>query len=135
MNNTISKTIFLQADKAEVWDFLTQPDKLAIWFHAPKQPLSAGEYAMYGADSGDKLMWGDVSVFEPHDRLEYTFSITPMNGATSQVKWKLDAVAGGTRLSLEHSGLPDSVEAFGLSMALDKGWDEHFARMRSAIHG
>lgn len=89
---------------------------------------------MYGRDSGDKLMWGEVLVFEPHDRLEYTFSIAPMGGAVSTVKWHLEAVPGGTRLSLEHEGLPQGTEAFDLTLALDKGWEEHFAELRGAIH-
>jgi len=41
---------------------------------------------------------------------------------------------GGTRLSLEHEGLPAGAEAFGLALALDKGWDDHMGRMRADIN-
>jgi len=106
-DNTLRKTIFLRASKEQVWAYLTDPDKLGIWFHKPKTPLKQGEaYAMFGTESGDKLMWGDVTRATPHDALEYTFTITPMGDAVSTVKWTLDDVAGGTRLSLVHSGLP-----------------------------
>ena len=131
---TLRKSIYLKATPEQVWAYLTDPDKLAIWFHKPKTALAEGPYAMYGTESGDKLMWGDVSVFDPFSRLEYTFTIAPMGDATSTVKWDLTEVAGGTRLSLEHSGLPVGEEAFGLTLALDKGWDEHLARMRSDAH-
>jgi len=57
-----------------------------------------------------------------------------MGDATSTVLWTLTEVAGGTRLSLEHSGLPQGEDAFGLTLALDKGWDDHIARMRGDIH-
>ena len=57
---SIQKTIFLKAPAATVWDYLTDPNKLAIWFHKPKSPLVVGDYAMFGTDSGDKLMWGTV---------------------------------------------------------------------------
>ncbi len=53
---------------------------------------------------------------------------------SSTVKWMLEDVAGGTRLSLEHTGLPQGAEAYGLTLALDKGWDDHLARMRADAH-
>ena len=89
---------------------------------------------MYGTESGDKLMWGDVSVADPYSLLQYSFTIKPMGEAVSHVKWTLDAVDGGTRLSLEHTGLPQGVDGFGLTLALDKGWDEHISRMRADLH-
>ena len=133
MTNTLNKSIYLKASKQQVWAYLTDPDKLAIWFHKPDAPLTEGDYAMYGVESGDKLMWGEVIQAQPFDRLEYTFTIGPMAGATSTVVWTLDDVPGGTRLSLEHSGLPQGEDAFGLTLALDKGWDDHIARMRNDI--
>lgn len=131
----IRKSIYLRANRAEVWEYLTDPDKLAIWFHKPPTPLQEGaDYEMFGTTSGDKLMWGHVATARPPEYLEYSFSIAPMGGATSQVKWTLEEVPGGTRLSLEHSGLPQGADAFGLTLALDKGWDEHLGRMRASAH-
>ena len=134
-DNTLRKSIYLKASKQQVWGYLTDPEKLGIWFHKPKVALSEGEdYAMYGTTSGDKLMWGSVQKATPHDYLEYTFTITPMGEAISTVKWTLEDAADGTRLSLEHSGLPAAAEAFGLTLALDKGWDDHLGRMRASLH-
>ncbi len=135
MTETIlQKTVYLKATPAQVWAYLTEPEKLAIWFHKPKTSLVEGEYAMFGVESGDKLMWGTVLVAEPFKRLEYTFTIAPMGDATSTVKWSLTELEGGTRLSLAHEGLPQGAEAFGLTLALDKGWDDHIARMRASLH-
>jgi len=135
-DTTIRKSVYLKATREQVWAYLTDPDKLAIWFHKPEKTLAEGDdYAMYGTTSGDKLMWGRIKAARPHDYLEYSFTIAPMGDATSDVKWTLEEVAGGTRLSLEHSGLPQGAEAFGLTLALDKGWDDHIARMRAALHG
>lgn len=133
-DTTLRKTIFLKATPEQVWAFLTDPEKLALWFHKPKSPLAIGAYAMFGTDSGDKLIWGDVLVSDPFNALEYTFTIAPMGGAISTVKWSLAQVAGGTRLSLIHEGLPAGEDAFGLTLALDKGWDDHLTRMRSGLH-
>lgn len=133
-DTAIQKTIFLKATPAKVWDYLTDPDKLAIWFHKPKSALVKGDYAMFGTDSGDKLMWGTVLVSEPHTLLEYTFTITPMGDAVSTVRWSLAEVPGGTKLTLVHAGLPTGEAAFGLTLALDKGWDDHLARIRDSAH-
>lgn len=132
---TINKSIYLRASKQEVWAYLTDPDKLAIWFHRPASPLSGGEsYEMFGTESGDKLMWGDVLEADPYDLLRYTFTIKPMGDATSTVTWTLEDVAGGTRLSLVHEGLPTGEAAFDLTLALDKGWDDHLGRLRADMH-
>jgi uncharacterized protein YndB with AHSA1/START domain len=135
MSDTVlRKSIYLKATPAQVWAYLTDPQKLAIWFHKPETPLVEGDYAMFGTESGDKLMWGNVLVAEPYSRLEYTFTIAPMGDRSSTVKWSLEEVPGGTNLSLLHEGLPQGEEAFGLTLALDKGWDDHLARMRASAH-
>jgi uncharacterized protein YndB with AHSA1/START domain len=132
---TLQKTIYLKADKPTVWGYLTDPDKLAIWFHKPAKTLQAGErYEMFGTDSGKKLMWGEVLAADPYDHLSYSFTIGPMGDAVSTVTWTLEDVAGGTRLSLNHAGLPEGVAAFDLTLALDKGWDDHLGRMRASLH-
>ncbi|MBW4706534.1 SRPBCC domain-containing protein [Roseobacter sp. YSTF-M11] len=131
----LRKTIFLKASRADVWAFLTEPDKLAKWFHAPKKTLEAGQkLEMYGTKSGDLLIWGEVRAARKPEYLEYTFTVKPMGDEVSLVKWTLSEVPGGTQLSLEHSGLPATAEAFDLVLALDNGWDKHFIEMREAIH-
>lgn len=134
-DTVLQKSIYLKATPAQVWAYLTDPTKMAIWFHKPKAALVEGDYEMFGTESGDKLMWGEVLVAEPFSRLEYTFTIAPMGDQTSTVKWTLEEVPGGTNLSLRHEGLPQGAEAFGLTLALDKGWDDHLARMRASAHG
>lgn len=133
-DTVLHKEIYLKATPAKVWEYLTDPEKLAIWFHKPQAALTGGDYEMFGVESGDKLMWGEVLISEPFTRLEYTFSIAPMAGQSSTVKWALEEVDGGTKLSLRHEGLPQGEEAFGLTLALDKGWDDHLAKMRTSLH-
>ena len=57
-----------------------------------------------------------------------------MGEATSTVRWRLEDVADGTRLSMTHEGLPEGSAAFDLILAMDKGWDDHMARMRQSLH-
>jgi uncharacterized protein YndB with AHSA1/START domain len=135
-NTVLRKTIFLKAPRAKVWAYLTEPDKLALWFHPPKVAMAEGApLEMFGAESGDKLIWGKVQVARAPEYLEYTFTVKPMGEAVSLVKWTLDDVPGGTQLSLEHEGLPQSADAFDLILALDDGWDKHLMQMRNSIHG
>ena len=135
-DTTIRKSIYIKATPDQVWPWLTDPDKLGIWFHKPKEPMTQGAtLEMFGTTSGDLMIWGKVQVMRPPEYLEYTFTIKPMGDAVSLVKWALEPVDGGTRLSLEHSGLPAGAEAFGLVLALDKGWDGYIDQMRAGIHG
>jgi len=131
----LQKTVYLKAPRQMVWDYLTRPEHLAKWFHVPKSPLAAGQkLEMFGAESGDLLIWGEVRAAREPDYLEYTFTVAPMGDAVSTVKWTLEDVPGGTRLSLAHDGLPQGAEAFGLALALDEGWDKHLQRMRDHLH-
>lgn len=132
---TLHKCIYLKAEPAEVWDYLTQPEKLAEWFHAPKSPLAAGQpLKLYGATSGDLLIWGEVRVARPHEYLEYSFSIKHMAGSDSLVRWTLEKIPGGTRLLLEHSGLATTGEQFDVAVMLDEGWEEHMTQLRKVLH-
>ncbi|MTH99481.1 SRPBCC domain-containing protein [Roseibium sp. RKSG952] len=131
----LQKSIFLRATPETVWDYLTKPERLAEWFHKPERPLATGQkLEMYGTTSGDLLIWGEVREARPPEYLEYTFTVKPMGDAVSTVKWTLEPVAGGTRLGLVHEGLPQGADAFGLILSLDSGWDEHFVKMRTALH-
>ncbi len=132
---TIRKEIYLRASRQEVWRYLTDPDKLALWFHRPTAPLRQGNaFEMHGAESGRRLIWGTVISAREPDYLEYTFTVEQMDGAESLVRWELTPVAGGTRLSLEHTGLPQNAEAFGLLLSLDAGWEEHMGHLRILLH-
>ena len=61
-------------------------------------------------------------------------SVNRLGEAASTVRWTLEEVPGGTRLSLEHTGLPQGAAAFDLTLALDEGWDKHLQQMREAVH-
>lgn len=133
-DNTLRKSIYVKASRAQVWDFLTQPEQMKTWFHAPKAPLELGEhFELFGANSDEKLAWGRVRDYSEGERLEYTFSIAAMDGEKSKVIWTLKDAEPGTRVSLVHSGLPRGAQKFDLLLALDKGWDAHIADMRTQL--
>jgi uncharacterized protein YndB with AHSA1/START domain len=129
------KTVFLKAPAAHVWRFLTEADKLALWFHGAEGDLkSGGDYAMttnsYGRE-GERLMSGRVVEFDPPRKLVHTFTHRWLKGAETLCVWELAEVDGGTILTLTHSGWEKAgADAFALGADHDRGWDEHFVRLR-----
>ncbi len=136
-NSTIHKTAFFAAPPKTLWAFLTEADKLALWFHPARKNLQDGEdYELYlaDADDGSALIWGKVLEWQPPSKLVYTFNIPPLDGVSTTVTWQLEEAHGGTLLVLTHEGLGDMKESpLGLLMALDEGWDEHIGKLRQQL--
>ncbi|WP_306143632.1 SRPBCC domain-containing protein [Roseibium sp. MMSF_3412] len=134
---TITKTIFLNAPRTHVWAFLTEKDKLARWFHPAVEDLKEGADYTLLDQHGDmeRICWGKVLEMKPHERLVYTFTVKPLNGAMTTVRWLLEDAVGGTRLTLVHEGIEQAAgeAAFMMLSALDAGWDEHFGRFRVQV--
>jgi len=134
----ITKSIFFTASRETVWAFLTQKEKLALWFHPAEADLVKGQdYALiHTAEDGSvtKQCWGTVLEMDKPYRLVYTFTIKPLGGEMTTVTWTLEEAHGGTKLSLVHEGIGAAAgdAALGLLMALDTGWDKHLAALRSA---
>lgn len=130
--STITKSIFLKASPEHVWTFLTDPEKLSVWFHKPDNSLgNVGGFEMIGAESGKAFMWGKVLRADPPKLLSYEFQMPQLDGHVTTVTCELSAVPGGTQLSLVHENLPHTEETFGLLQALDAGWDKHLGDLRT----
>jgi uncharacterized protein YndB with AHSA1/START domain len=133
------KTVWFAAPRETVWDFLTEADKLAKWFHRAEADLEQGkDYALVATgDDGRPVRqcWGTVLEMDPPVRLVTTFTIKPLAGAMTTVTWRLEEAQGGTRLTLEHDGICAAAgdAALGLLTALDKGWDVHLDGLRNAV--
>jgi len=128
----IQKSIYLGATPDTVWGFLTEAEKLGAWFHPAEADLKAGApYALLSND-GAQICWGEVLEMDKPNRMVWTFTIKPLAGVMTTVEWGIEAVPGGTRLTLTHTGLDATEAGFGLLAALDNGWDEHFGKLRKA---
>lgn len=137
MTTSIVKTAFFAADKETVWDFLTDKDKLGEWFYQGDKNLTEGApFTLYGKDDDGnkkKMVWGEVKKWNPFSELVHSFYIAPLEGSNSELKWTLEDVGNGTKLTLEHSGMSVEGEAFNLIMHLDTGWDKHLGALREAV--
>lgn len=128
----IEKTVFINAAPENVWLYLTDKEKLGEWFHSANVNLSAGkDYQLLG-DSGNAVCWGRVIEAQAPNRLVYTFTHSHLDGVETTVIWELSPVHGGTMLKLTHEGLANDAvsDPLGMLISHDKGWDDHFGRLR-----
>ena len=138
MTDSLTKTAFFPAAPALVWRFLTDKDLLGQWYHPARADLTEGQdYELYNTDENGETarhVWGHVLRADPPNELVCTFQIPFFDGGETTLTWTLEALAGGTKLTLRHDGIgAASGEAAGqLIAALDKGWDVHLAAMRDA---
>lgn len=138
-NTTLIKTFIIEASCETVWSFLTEKDKLAQWFHPSTEDLTEGkDYALVREDENGKQIkqcWGTVLTMDKPNTLVYSFTIGPLNGEMTTVRWVLDEIAGGTKLTLRHEGIEKAagIAALNILSALDKGWDEHVDSLRKQL--
>ncbi len=128
----IVKTVFLNAPPEHVWRFLTEKDRLALWFHQGSEDLrEGGDYVLVSntlGQEGQRCIWGKILEFDPPRRLVHTFTHEYLNDVETTCTWTLTAVEEGTVLRLEHAGF-ENVD-FNMGSEHDRGWDEFFIRLR-----
>ncbi len=131
----IVKTVYLKAPPSHVWKFLTEADKLALWFHQGESDLEeGGDWALLTnslGKEGERMCWGKVLVMRSPEKLVHTFTHPYLNEVETVCTWTLEGVTGGTVLTLVHEGWEKVEEnAFAMGADHDIGWDEHFGRLR-----
>jgi len=133
------KTLFLKAPAEHVWKFLTEADKLALWFHQGRDDLREGGDWIVETNSlgkeGEKLCYGKVLEMNKPHKLVHTFTHQWLKDVETTCTWTLEEVKGGTILTLVHDGWEKVEEdAFGTAASHDTGWDEHFIRLRRVVN-
>jgi uncharacterized protein YndB with AHSA1/START domain len=101
--HTVRRTIHLDAEPAEVWEALTDESLLSEWL-APEvelDPREGGELVCRFADGEERR--GQVALVEEAERLAFHWRRREEAGE-SRVEWLVDAVAGGTRLTVIETG-------------------------------
>ena len=106
----------------EVWDAVTNPDRIGRWF----LPIS-GDYRIGGRYQLEGNAGGQILECDRPNRLKVTWVYGPSNNATdiSEVLVRLSSVdAGTTRLLLQHTAVvpEDRWEEYGPG-AVGVGWD------------
>ncbi|WP_338721675.1 SRPBCC family protein [Devosia sp. XK-2] len=103
---------------ADLWDALTQPDRISRWF----APIS-GELKLGGRYAVKDNASGTITACEPQKRVELTWEF---GGYTSWVNFSISPADGGTLLELEHiAHVSPHWTQFGAG-AVGVGWELGF---------
>lgn len=130
----ITKTVFIKASAKRVWSFLTDAKKLGEWFHKGQTDISAdGPWiVMLDEHKDQRHCWGAVIEYTPYTRLIHTFTHKWLDGVETRCEWSLEEFDAGTVLTLRHTGWEAVGDrAFEQASGHDKGWDEHFGKLRA----
>jgi uncharacterized protein YndB with AHSA1/START domain len=96
--HTVTRSVLLDAAPTEVWEALTDETALSEWL-APEvelEPEEGGEVVCRYEDGSERR--GEVELVEEAERL--AFSWRREGGEPSRVELIVDAVAGGTRVTV-----------------------------------
>ena len=119
----LTKEIWIDAPPEKVYGYLVEPELTVRWFgeESWNVPQTGG---LYRVSVRGNVVRGEFVELDPGRRVVYTWGWEGPDqihepGATT-VEWDLEAVDGGTRVRLRHSGLTEE----GVSRH-SEGWD-HF---------
>ena len=112
----------VDAPPSQVWKAISSPEGLARWFTSGKGKLEHRSGGRYGLTCGPVAIEGEVRDWDKDRTLAFTWSVEPCTqkalALPTVVTLHLTPLAaGGTRVSLVHSGFGDGPE-----------WDEIYAR-------
>jgi uncharacterized protein YndB with AHSA1/START domain len=117
-----------RAPVEKVWAALTTPERLADWFATAKVDLRAG--GSISLDwNGENQGTYEITVCDPPRSLAWVW---PLGGRDTLVRFDLAPDAGGTQLTLTHSGLDPHG---GPGSGVRAGWHAHLEGLPEAIEG
>ena len=123
----IKKTYHIDAPIEDVWKALTDPEAIERWGAGPvdMKAQRGHRFSLWGGD-----IYGTVIDVEPPHRLVEEWFGGPWD-LPSEATFFLAEEDGGTRLELDHDGVPDEeVEEFSA------GWDEFYlGAMKRLLEG
>jgi uncharacterized protein YndB with AHSA1/START domain len=108
--NRIRLKVKCDVDALKVWDTVTNPIRLAIWFcnSAEINPKLRGTVKFSGNNCvartfEEQEIKGVITALEPNRLLKFTW---PLNGSASEVTWRLDDMGRYTDFLVTHEKLP-----------------------------
>lgn len=118
---TVRLTIDIHAPLEQVWALMSTPEGVQQWFTRQTfEPQPGGRLEMHVDYGLATTITGTVNIFEPPHRLGFTWHELEAGRAPwpvdTQVLFELQAIEGGTRVILEHSGF----EALPAALAMQE---------------
>jgi uncharacterized protein YndB with AHSA1/START domain len=130
LGDRVVREITIQAPREVVFSFFTDPRRHEQWLgsQAELDPRPGGIYRCVVNDHATAL--GEFVTVTPYDAVSFTWGFEGNDAVppgSSTVTVTLAEVAGGTHLTLEHTGLPHpALEGH------DVGWDGYLATLVDA---
>ncbi len=119
----VERETLVEASPEEVWESLTDEDRLEEWM-APEvelEPVEGGEIAVR---DGEDRRTGKVETIEEHECFAFTWS-RPGEGE-SFVEFTIEALPGGTRVTVVETPIGPTAMAFG-------GWGRRLAALHRSL--
>jgi uncharacterized protein YndB with AHSA1/START domain len=123
----ITRTIDIHAPAKKVWAAITVPDLIAQWFGDTAEFVAeAGAKGEFGwADHGGSFRILVEHVDEPRTliyRWAREFDVDPAPGNSTLVRFHLEEIPQGTRLTVVETGFEDLPDPQGAHDGNTKGW-------------
>ncbi len=113
----------------KVWRVLTDPDLIPLWSMRPEgfAPVVGTRFKFYGKPNRGWRGFVECEVLEVRERelLRYSW-VGNENAEATQVCYTLEPHAGGTRLTMEHSGFRGVGGFLLVNLFMRPGWNKTF---------
>jgi uncharacterized protein YndB with AHSA1/START domain len=110
---------------AKVWRVLTEPDLMALWGMRPEgfRPVVGTRFKLIGEPNKHWRGFVECVVLEVREPSRFRYSwVGDDDGKETTVSYTLEAQAGGTRLSFEHTGFHGLGGFFMTQLIMGPGW-------------
>jgi uncharacterized protein YndB with AHSA1/START domain len=116
----VERETLIEASPEEVWEALTEEDRLEEWL-APEVELDPVEGGEIAVRDGDGERAGTVETIEELERFAFTWS--RRGEGESFVEFTIEALPGGTRVTVVETPIGPTAMAFG-------SWGARLVRLR-----
>ncbi len=134
MQDSIKKEITFGNDIDAVWNAISKQEEINQWFvHADFKAEPGYAYTFTSKGDDCSQINGVVKNANPY-HLSYTWVVQNTQVETV-VDWKLEAVEGGTKLTIEHTGISKYEESMAIQLfeGFGKGWIKCVADLTSYL--
>jgi len=135
MKDTIRKETSFDSTIDAVWNAISKQEEISKWFlQADFKAKKGYEYTFTSPKDDCSPIIGKVKSADPYV-LIYTWVVQGTNVET-EVKWTLEAFEGGTKLTLEHSGISNYANENAIEMfeSFNGGWENCLNGLESFLN-
>lgn len=135
MKDSIHKETVFKHPIDVVWNAITKAEELSTWFIKTNFKAEKGfQYTFFSTEEkGCEAITGEIKNADPYT-LIYTWKVANTTVDTT-VCWKLETVAEGTKLHLEHLGIDNYKGETAIAMfeSFNGGWDNCITKLRDHL--